>query len=73
MRWLIEALAVDKACYARLYSYPRLKKREPLIALGCHLVVVMGRGGGLNFCVRSTPLREIQREREREREREIEK
>ena len=23
-----------KACYARLHSYSRLKKREPLIALG---------------------------------------
>ena len=29
-----EALAVGKACCARLYSYSRLKKREPLIALG---------------------------------------
>ena len=29
-------LAVGKAYYARLYSYSRLKHREPLIALGSH-------------------------------------
>ena len=27
-------LAVGKACFAKLYSNSRLKKREPLIALG---------------------------------------
>ena len=46
----LEALAVGKACPARLYSYSRLKKREPLIALGSHQ-------GVLNFCIHSTPLR----------------
>ena len=45
-----EALTVIKACCARLYSDSRLKKREPLIALGSHQ-------GVLNFCIRSTPLR----------------
>ena len=29
-------LDVMKACYARLYSYSRFKKREALIALGSH-------------------------------------
>ena len=46
----LEALAVGKACSARLYSYSRLKKRDPLIALGSHQ-------GGNNLCIRSTPLR----------------
>ena len=32
----LEALEVGKACYARLHSYSRLKKREPLIVLGSH-------------------------------------
>ena len=39
---LLEALAVGNACYARLYSYSRLKKREGLIALDSH----HGGGGG---------------------------
>ena len=33
---MLEALAVDKKCYAKLYPYSRVKKREPLIALGPH-------------------------------------
>ena len=45
----LETLAVGKACCARIYSYSRLKQREPLIAVGSHQ-------GGLNFCVRVTPL-----------------
>ena len=40
----LKAPAAGKACYARLYSYSMLKKREPLIARGV-----------LNFCARSTP------------------
>ena len=32
----LEALAVGKACYQSLYSYSKLKKREPLIALGSY-------------------------------------
>ena len=32
----LEALAVGKACYARLYSNARFRTREPLIALGHH-------------------------------------
>ena len=45
---MLEAMEVDKACYARLYSYSR--QREPLIALGAHQRV-------LNFCVRIISLR----------------
>ena len=48
----LDALAVGQACYARLYSYSRLKQWELLIALGSHRV---GEGGGGNFCNRSTP------------------
>ena len=33
----LEALEVGKACYVRLQSYSRFKKREPLIALGSDL------------------------------------
>ena len=36
----LEALAIGKACCARLYSYSRFKKKEPLsliaLALGSH-------------------------------------
>ena len=32
----IEAVAVGKACCARLYSYSRLRKSDALIALGSH-------------------------------------
>ena len=41
----LEALAVGKACYERLYSTPGLKK-EPTREI-------------LNFYVRSTPLQEL--------------
>ena len=61
-----EALVVGKACYERLYSYFRLKKREPLIASGSH------HGGGLTFCVRSTPLRG-QKKTRKEKEKKVEK
>ena len=47
----LEALAVGKACYARLYSYPRFKKREPLIALGFH----PGEGGGFLSSASAVP------------------
>ena len=47
----LEALAVDKACYARLYSNSRLKHREPLLALGSH----QG-GGGVVFISASAVL-----------------
>ena len=46
----LDALAIGKACCARLYSYSRMKKREPLIALGSH------QGCSL-FLHRSTSLR----------------
>ena len=42
----IEALAVGKSCYVRLYSYSRLKKRKYLIALGS-LQGWAGEGGGV--------------------------
>ena len=32
----LEALAVGKACHARLHSFSTLRQREPLIALGSH-------------------------------------
>ena len=54
---MLEALVVGKACHVRLYSYSRFKKTEPLIALDSHRCVWGGGGGGLNFCVCSTPLR----------------
>ena len=37
---------LSKACYARLYSNSRFKKREPLKALGSHQVGVRGGVGG---------------------------
>ena len=48
------ALAVGKAYYVRLYSYSRFKKREPPTDL---LPTMWWGGGGINFCVRSSPLR----------------
>ena len=45
----LEALAVDTACYVRLYSYSRLRKSEPLIALGSH------HQGFLNFMCAHRP------------------
>ena len=45
-----EALAVGKACYARLYSSSRLNKREPLTALGSYQEEGEG-GGGLSASI----------------------
>ena len=47
----LEALAVDKAILARLYSNSRFKKREPLIALGSQQGVG-GAGGGAQWLER---------------------
>ena len=41
-------------------TYYRLRKREPVIALGSHQEGGWGVGGGaLNFCIRGTPPRGV--------------
>ena len=50
---MLEALAVGKACHARIYSYFRFKKRELLIALGSHRGV--GWGGGVSISASAVP------------------
>ena len=52
----LDALAVGKTCYARLYSYSRLKKKEPLIALE-------GEKRSLNFYLRRPLPRDLKWER----------
>ena len=55
----LEALAVAKHCYPRLYSHSRLKKSESVIvSLGLPSGGV-GERRALSLCVRSTPLRKI--------------
>ena len=56
----LDALAIGKAYYARLYLYSRLRKREPLIAQKLSHQMV----GGLNFCVcRKMKLNESERQK----------